>query len=179
MGPPKLKKINNSRFYVFFNFLLFWINKTVVGQLKLIKLSDPYIRVVQIRYEGSYRTRSRSDTVGHIPREISRFIYFFMEIGGMVEGTVVDLAKIRSPMPSGGLEIKLELEQYSRHTEIPISCASGRHSLHGRGSRLSRVRWGLDMKISMPTLLGNIMTGINWRLFRNSVIFFPVKLNRK
>ena len=39
-------------------------------------------------------------------------------MGGMIEGTVVDLAHRRSPIPSGGLEIKLKV--YFRHTQISL-----------------------------------------------------------
>ena len=52
---------------------------------------------MQIRYEGTYR--ARLDTVGHIPREIYRFVFYFIEMGGMVEGIVADISHRRSPMP--------------------------------------------------------------------------------
>ena len=42
----------------------------------------------------------------------------FIELGGMVERIVVDLTAQRSPIPSGGLEIKLKL--YFRHTEVSL-----------------------------------------------------------
>ena len=48
-------------------------------------------------------------TAGHIPREISRFVYFFLHEGGAVSGTVVDTIPCVSPIPEGGLEIKLLL----------------------------------------------------------------------
>ena len=48
-------------------------------------------------------------TVRHIPREISRFVYFFLHEGGAVSGTVVDTIFCVSPIPEGGLEIKLLL----------------------------------------------------------------------
>ena len=48
-------------------------------------------------------------TVGHIPREISRFVYFFLHEQGAIFGTVVDTEPRISPIPEGGLEIKLFL----------------------------------------------------------------------
>ena len=45
-------------------------------------------------------------------------MFFFIELGGMVEGVVVDLTARRSPIPSGGLEIKLKL--YSRHASVSL-----------------------------------------------------------
>ena len=48
-------------------------------------------------------------TVGHIPRELSRFVYFFLHVGGAVSGTVVDTIPCVSLIPEGGLEIKLLL----------------------------------------------------------------------
>ena len=40
-------------------------------------------------------------TVEHIPREISRFVYFFLHEGGAVSGTVVDTIPCVSPIPEG------------------------------------------------------------------------------
>ena len=48
-------------------------------------------------------------TAGHIPLEISRFVYFFLHEGGAVSGTVVNTIPRVSPIPEGGLEIKLLL----------------------------------------------------------------------
>ena len=73
---------------------------------------------MQIRYEGIYRTRL--DTVSHIPREISRFVFYFIEIGGMVEGIVTDMNDRKSPRPSGGFEIKLKVHLYFRHSSISL-----------------------------------------------------------
>ena len=41
-------------------------------------------------------------TVGHIPREIPRFVYFSLHEGGAVSGTVVDTIPCVSPIPEGG-----------------------------------------------------------------------------
>ena len=49
-------------------------------------------------------------TVGHIPREISRYVYFFIkEENGKVFGTLRSLKNKASPIPSGGLEFPLSL----------------------------------------------------------------------
>ena len=44
-------------------------------------------------------------TVGHIPLEISRHVYFFMEKGGKLEAQVDRVKCEESPIPKGGLEI--------------------------------------------------------------------------
>ena len=44
-------------------------------------------------------------TVGHIPLEISRFVYFFLERGGKKEAKVYRTKCEESPIPKGGLEI--------------------------------------------------------------------------
>ncbi|MCP4489193.1 MAG: hypothetical protein GY820_18055 [Gammaproteobacteria bacterium] len=49
------------------------------------------------------------DVVGHVPLEVSRYCWFFILRGGRISGEVVDLKARRSPIPSGGMEIKLEL----------------------------------------------------------------------
>ena len=49
-------------------------------------------------------------TVGHIPREISRHVFFFLKKeNGRVEGTVHSTKYRPSPIPAGGLEIPLML----------------------------------------------------------------------
>ena len=49
-------------------------------------------------------------TVGHIPREISRHVYYFLkEIGRKVDGHVFFTQYRPSPIPAGGLEIPLLL----------------------------------------------------------------------
>ena len=45
--------------------------------------------------------------VGHILREISRFVWYFLNYGGKVEENVHSERHRRSPIPSGGLEIIL------------------------------------------------------------------------
>ena len=49
-------------------------------------------------------------TVGHISREISRHVYFFLkEENGQIDGTVHSVDYRPSPIPAGGLEIPLVL----------------------------------------------------------------------
>ena len=45
--------------------------------------------------------------VGHIPREISRFVSFLMDYVGRMEGVVLSPEFKASPIPRGGLEIIL------------------------------------------------------------------------
>ena len=47
------------------------------------------------------------EVVGHIPREISRFLWYFLNYGGKVDAKVHSERHRRSPIPSGGLEIIL------------------------------------------------------------------------
>ena len=49
------------------------------------------------------------EVVGHIPQEISRFVWFFLESGGTVNGEVLDGKCRRSPIANGGLEIILKV----------------------------------------------------------------------
>ena len=49
-------------------------------------------------------------TVGHIPREISRHVYYFIKReDGFINGSVISTKYRPSPFPSGGLEIPLLL----------------------------------------------------------------------
>jgi len=47
--------------------------------------------------------------VGHIPREISRYIWFAKEGGANVTGYVLSTKAKRSPLLQGGLEIEIEV----------------------------------------------------------------------
>ena len=77
---------------------------------------DPRCCVIRTKIGGTLY--SRYVTIGHIPREISRYVWWFIQHGGMVDGHVADLNKWQSPIPSGGTEIKLKL--YFRHTSISL-----------------------------------------------------------
>ena len=51
------------------------------------------------------------ETVGHIPRKISRHVYYFIKKEcGFVNGSVIATKYRPSPVPSGGLEIPLLLK---------------------------------------------------------------------
>ena len=66
--------------------------------------TDPYMCAIKTRH--SYFIGWK--TVGHIPREISRYVYFFIkEENGKVFGTVKSLKYKASPIPSGVLEVPL------------------------------------------------------------------------
>ena len=85
-----------------------YVNQAVVVHKKknIVSLQiDPYCCAITIT-----RVYKISPvTVGHIPREISRFVYFFLHEQGAISGTVVDTEPRISPIPEGGLEIKLLL----------------------------------------------------------------------
>ena len=59
------------------------------------------------------------DTVGHIPREISWHVYYFINAeGGTVSGTVLLTDYRYSPIPAGGLEIPLKLRFACKDDEV-------------------------------------------------------------
>ena len=57
---------------------------------------------------------ARLVTVGHVPLEISKICHYFITHGGEISGTVEDSKPRRSPIPSGGLVVKLSLTFKSR-----------------------------------------------------------------
>ena len=69
-------------------------------------VDDPF--AMSIKAKPRLRVRMW-ETVGHIPREISRFCYYFVNYGGFLEGCVSNPRYRRSPIPSGGLEIPIRL----------------------------------------------------------------------
>ena len=60
------------------------------------------------------------DIVGHIPREISLFIWFFFTHDKKMETSVLSIWPLPSPIPSGGLEImlKAKLTIDEKHAQI-------------------------------------------------------------
>ena len=68
------------------------------------KKIDPYCCAIKASVDQQIQT------VGHIPREISRHVYFFLkEENGSIDGTVKSIQYKPSPIPAGGLEIPLTL----------------------------------------------------------------------
>ena len=73
---------------------------------KSSKKIDPYACAIRVKEEYFKGWK----TFGHIPREISRHVYFFIKSeGGSVNGTVISTKYRTSPIPAGGLEIPLLL----------------------------------------------------------------------
>ena len=69
---------------------------------KLTHMLVPFVR--------KRNTSKEWKTVGHILREISRHVYFFIKSeGGSVNGIVISTKYRTSPIPAGGLEIPLLL----------------------------------------------------------------------
>ena len=44
-------------------------------------------------------------TVGHVPLELSRYVYYFMKLVGNVSGCVLSMTYKPSPIPEGGLSL--------------------------------------------------------------------------
>ena len=65
---------------------------------------DPYCCAIKIKYNSVWIT------VGHIPRELSRFFFFFIrDEGGCIEGSLLSTQYRPSPIPARGLEVPLKL----------------------------------------------------------------------
>ena len=66
-------------------------------------LEDPYA----IAWELQRKDKLVPVVVSHIPREVSRFVWYFTKYGGKVCSQVHSESPRLSPIPSGGLEILL------------------------------------------------------------------------
>ena len=51
------------------------------------------------------REACRSEIIGHMPREISRAVLFFLKADGHVTGQVTNARRTRSPIEQGGMKI--------------------------------------------------------------------------
>ena len=105
-------KIASRGYHVYKNTT--WMDAKVGDEIKVevetnkdsIKI-DPY--ACAIRVKSKYFDVMH--TVGHIPREISRHVYFFIKKeGGLITRSVLSVKYRPSPIPSGGLEIPLLLK---------------------------------------------------------------------
>ena len=89
-----------------------------VGSKVLVEIeSDKKSKEIDL-YCCSIRTSvsQQIKTVGHIPREISRHVYFFLkDENGHIDGTVKSIDYRPSPIPAGGLEVPLTLNFKSPH----------------------------------------------------------------
>ena len=68
-------------------------------------IADPY----SFAWTRNCPSKLWPDVVGHIPREISRFSYFFLNRGGSIDAEVHSARYLPSPIPKGGLEILLSV----------------------------------------------------------------------
>ena len=84
-----------------------YVGEKVIVQIEQNQESteiDPYCCAIKINYNSVWIT------VGHIPRELSRFFFFFIrDEGGCIEGSLLSTQYRPSPIPAGGLEVPLKL----------------------------------------------------------------------
>ena len=104
-------KIADRRYHVYKN--LAWSNAKqgdfVTVEIETDKESkkiDPYCCAIKAMVDIPLRLK----TVGHVPKEISRHIFFFSkEENGKVDGFVYSTQYQPSPIPAGRLEIPLKI----------------------------------------------------------------------
>ena len=90
-----------------------WSNAKVNEKVK-IEIETTHSSIAIDPYACAVKSKEKYfdgwKTVGHVPREISRYIYFFIKKeNGKITGNVKSLNYKPSPIPSGGLEILLQL----------------------------------------------------------------------
>ena len=67
---------------------------------------DPY----SIAWKKKNKSKMTADVVGHVSKEISRAVFFFISRAGKVVGRVLNEMCYPSPIPKGGLEILLTVQ---------------------------------------------------------------------
>ena len=97
-------------------FRIFWEQEFFVGQPVVVQHESDPDSLQHDRFACAVKCVLQSGvlhpvrrTVGHIPLEISKYFHHFLSRFGTIEGKVEDTHPRRSPIPSGGLEIKLKL----------------------------------------------------------------------
>ena len=84
-------------------------NKIIFAEKESSKTAlehDPY----SIAWKKKNKSKITTDVVGHVPKEISRAVFFFISRGGKMVGRVLDEKCYPSPIPEGGLEILLMVQ---------------------------------------------------------------------
>ena len=79
--------------------------KVQVETNKSSKESDPYACAIKVKNNFFDNWM----TVGHIPREISRHCFYFIQEGESISGQLLSTNYKVSPIPAGGLEVPLLL----------------------------------------------------------------------
>ena len=79
--------------------------KVQVETNKSSKESDPYAYAIKVKNNFFDNWM----TVGHIPREISRHCFYFIQEGGSISGQLLSTDCKVSPISAGGLEVPLLL----------------------------------------------------------------------
>ena len=72
---------------------------------RIALLSDPYA----VAWELKDREKLTTSVIGHMPREVSRCMSFFLDRGGVVQGIVINEKYQPSTYPKGRLEILLKV----------------------------------------------------------------------
>ena len=80
-------------------------------------LIDPH----SVAFTRKSKLRLVPDIVGHVPIEISRFVWFFMDRGGRIVAKVHTPRYRRSPIPKGGLEIIVKITFTIEEEKKPYS----------------------------------------------------------
>ena len=70
---------------------------------KITLMHDPYAVAWKMISQG----KLIPETVGHVPKELSRATWFFLMQGGKICGSVFEEKYRPSPIPKGGLKIML------------------------------------------------------------------------
>lgn len=93
---------------------LSWADATAGEEVK-VELETNHMSIAKDPYSCAIRAKHKYfigwKTVGHIPRELSRYVYFFIkEEKGKVTGSLKSVKYKPSPIPAGGLEVPLQLK---------------------------------------------------------------------
>ena len=88
-----------------------WMNPKA-GQVVFAENEKSKEALTSDPYSVAWKRKSNKltpDVIGHVPREISRFVHFFLIHGGTITAKVRTAQYYPSPIPNGGLEILLDV----------------------------------------------------------------------
>ena len=63
-----------------------------------------------VAWKRKLKTKLTADVIGHVPREISRVVFFYITHGGKLVGNIYSPQYFRSPIATRGLEILIDCD---------------------------------------------------------------------
>ena len=83
----------------------FYNHQPNIGETLRVYPDDDHISLIHARYAIAVKTVGTGRKIGHVPKFMSKFTYYFVRHGGVVRGTVLAERQYSWDLQQGGLQI--------------------------------------------------------------------------